>query len=248
MTTPAWLGASAGYPAYAGQINQFLGGHASTWRYSGSTLISSQATGTGVYETTASQYWAQSFNTGSSQTAIGQLGLQISTVGGSPTTPTISPLQVSLYADLGGPTGSPLATVSVGEPYVYSSPFWVSIPMSVAGLTSSTRYWMVTSPVGNGSAYYAWQKSNQVSGASLSTDGVTYNPQTFGLMYQVYDQSGTGQLTSFTDDNGARVTVLTYDTNNRVSTITEYATTQSGSVLTYTRTFTYSGAFLTGVN
>ncbi len=248
MTTPAWLGATAAYPSYAGQINQFLGGHASTWRYTGNTLISAQATGTGVYETTASQYWAQSFTTGSSQTALGQLGLQVSTVGGSPITPTISPLQLSLYADIGGPSGSPLATVSVGEPYVYSASFWVAVPLSATGLTSSTRYWMVTSPVGIGTAYYVWQKSNQPSGASLSTDGVTYTPQTFGLMYQVYDQSGSGQLTQFYEDNGARITLLTYDSQGRVSTITEYVTTQGGSVLTSARTLTYSGTYLTGVS
>lgn len=248
MSSPPWLGATAGFPAYAGQINQFLGAHPSAWRYSGATLVSSQSTGSGIYQTTASHYWAQSFTTGSSQTAIGQLGIQVSTVGGSPVTPTIAPLQVSLYADASGPTGSALATAVVNEPYVYSSPFWVSIPLSVTGLTASTRYWMVTNPVGNGTNYYVWQQSNQTSGASLSSDGVTYTPQGFGLMYQVYDQSGSGRIVQFNDDSGARVTVLTYDGSNRVSTISEYTTTQGASVLVSTRTLTYNGAYLTGVS
>ncbi len=250
MSTPAWLGATAGAsgPGLAAQVNQFLGTHASVWRYTGSTLVSAQATGAAVYETTASQYWAQAITTGSSQTVIGQLGLQVSTVGGSPTSATIAPLQVSLYADSSGPTGAALAGVTLAETYVYSAPFWLPVPLSVTGLTPSTRYWVVTAPVGNSSAYYVWQHSNQSTGALVSSDAVTWSNEAFGLMYQVYDASGTGQITSFTDDDGARVTVLTYDASNRVSTITEYTTAQGGALLTSTRTLTYSGAYLTGVS
>lgn len=229
--------------ANPGQVNQFLTTHTSTWLYSGVQLVSQQATGNATYLTTASQYLGQAFTTGSSQTVVGQVALQISTVGGSPTTNTITPLTVTLYADAFGvpdPT-TPIAASTLLETIVYSSPFWVTFPLA-AVVTSSTQYWLVVSPAGTGTNYYVWQESNQPAGAALSTDNATWTEQTFGLMYQIYDQTASGKIIYMYDDAGARWTHLTYDTSNRLSGITEFAVGQIGTTFLSTRTLTYGAA------
>lgn len=250
MATASWLAATIGQPTRPGQINQFLGSHTSAWLYSGNTLQSSQITGTGVFQSSHSEYLAQTFSTTAAQTTIGQVLLQISTVGGSPVTATIPPLTVSLYANLGGvPTGSAIAQTSVTEQYVYSQPFWVTVPLAVTGLTAATPYWLVVSPAGSATAYYVWQQSNQTTGAALSTDGLSWADQTYGFMFQVFDQTGTNwPPISLTDDNGARVTTFTYTTNNLLSTITESVIAQGGASFFSSRTISYSGILPTGVS
>lgn len=250
MTSPQWLAAAAGstYRAQAGQVNQFLVGHTSSWLYAG-TLQASQTTGTGVYSSTQGTYLAQPFATTANQTTIGQVWLQVSTVGGSPITATITPLTLTLYLDGGGtPTGSALASTTVNEQYVYSSGFWLQFPLGVTGLIGSTTYQLVLSPAGTGTAYYVWQHSNQVSGASTSTDGVTWTPQTYGLMYQVYDASTGGNVQFIWDDAGARWTRFSYDSLGRYSMISEYVIAQSGNAFQSSRTLSYTNLTLTGVS
>lgn len=251
MATASWLAATVGAPARPGQINQFLGSHTSAWLYSGNVLQSSQIIGSSVYQSSESQYMAQTFNTTASQTTIGQVLLQISTVGGSPVTATISPLTVSLYANSNGtPTGSPLASTTVTEQYVYSSPFWVTVPLATTGLTAATPYWLVVSPAGTGAAYYVWQQSNQTTGAALSADGLSWADQAYGFMFQVFDQGGADwPPVSLTDDDGARVTTFGYTANGLLSTITESVVAQSGTSFFSTRTISYGGgAYPTGVS
>lgn len=249
MATPAYLGASAGYPANAGAITQFTGAHNSQWLYS-PALVSAQATGSGTYQSLASSpYYAQRFTTGSAQSAIGQVALQISAVGGSPVTAAINPLTIALYAvNAGAPTGSALATSQVIEPYVYSQPFWCVIPLQATGLTPSTIYALVVSGSGPGSAYYAWQCSNQTSGALTSPDAATWSTVAYGLMYQIHDDStGAGPVQTIVDDAGARITTLTYS-GTTLTGITEYTQTQSGVALVSARTLSYaSNGLLKGV-
>lgn len=248
MAAPTWLAATAGQQGLAGQVNQFLGAHQSTWLYQGAAVVVSQATGSGLYVSTTGTYYAQRFTTASAQTVIGQVKLQVSTVGGSPLSATAAPLAVALYADGGGfPAGAALASTSVIEQYVYAAPFWVPVPLA-AGVTPSTPYWLVTSPAGAGPAYYAWQKSNQVSGASTSPDGSTWTPQAYGLMYEVLDQAPAGRLQFLYDDGGARWVALSYNAAGQVSQITETTAAQGGSTLAVSRTLTYSGGTLVGVS
>jgi hypothetical protein len=248
MTAPTWLGASAGYTALSGQVNQNLLTHNSVWSYSGSLVTTSAVTGTAVYTSTDALYLAQTFTTGASQTGIGQVWLQLSAVGGSPITATITPLVVSLYlAQFGLPTGSPIASATVVEQDVYTGPFWLSVPL-VASVSPTTSYYLVVSPAGTATAYYVWQQSNRPSGALTAPDGTTWTSQSFGYMYQIFDNSGTtGPLTSMVDDDGARYLQLTY-TSGQLTGTTEYVQTQNGVGLTQTRTFTYSGNQLIGVN
>jgi hypothetical protein len=243
---PAWLGASAGHGAQAGQVNQFLGGHNSVWLYAG-TQRAAQTTGTGIYQSTQSQWLAQQFTTAPGQTQIGAVWLQISAVGGSPASATIPPLTVSLYISSGGlPLGPALALTSTAEQVVYSAGFWLRVPLP-ATVTPLTVYQLVVSSAGATGHYYVWQQSNQVSGASASPDGITWSAQPFGLMFQVLDQTGGGPPQTLYDDNGARVTQFSYNAQNLVASITESVLAQDGSVATFTRGFTYTNGTLTGV-
>lgn len=250
MATVDWLAATIGQPTRPGQINQFLGSHSSAWLYSGNTQQAVGGSGTGVYQSSDGQYMAQTFNTTSAQTTIGQVLLQISTVGGSPINATISPLVVSLYANLNGvPSGTPIVSTTVTEQYVYLEPFWVTVPLAVTGLTAATPYWLVVSPAGSATAYYVWQQTSLTTGASLSPDGLSWSDQAYGFMFQVYDQTGTNwPPVSLTDDDGARVTTFTYTATNLLSTITESVVAQDGASFYSQRTISYSGVLPTGVS
>lgn len=248
-TVPTWLAATAGYDANAGVTGQFLGAHTSTFLYSGAQIISQRATGSGVYQSTQSQWLSQAFTTGSSQTAIGSINLQLSTVGGSPTLALIPVLTVGIYADDGSgllPTGSPLVTAQISNNYVYSSSFWVSIPLPLT-VTTSTNYHVVTNLVGSTGHYYTWQQSNQTAGAASAPDGVTWTASSFGLMYQLLDQTSTGLITAISEDGGAFLTTLAYNSLNQVTSITQFCTAQGGYIQS-SGTLSYTNGFLTGVS
>jgi YD repeat-containing protein len=242
--TPNWQAATSGQPGLAAQVNQYLGAHGSQWIYQGARA-DAQAAGSGLYVSTAGQYLAQAFTAAGGQTVTGQVWLQISAVGGSPVIPLIAPLIVSLYASL---PGAALVTVTVPEQYVYLAPFWLPVPLPAAGLTPGARYWVVTSPAGGVSAYYTWQESNQVSGASTSPDGITWTAQPYGMMYQVYDQSPAGPLTHLWEDSGSRWTAFGYDAAGRLTAITETTAAQAGGQLVSARALTYTDALVTGVS
>jgi len=243
----SWLAANPGQPTLAGQVNQFLSNHNVTYVYTGSQQAA-QTTGSAVYSTTSGQYLAQRFTTGSSQTTIGQVLLQVSAVGGSPITPTIPALSLSLYSDNAGTPGAPLGSVVAGEEYIYSSSFWATFPLAVSGLTPSTNYWLVTSPVGTASNYYAVQHSNQVSGASTSTNGSSWTAQSFGLMFQVFTNGTTGQIQYLYEDDGAAWAQFTYNSQGLISALTKCVAGQGGTALMSSRTFTFTNGLLTGVN
>lgn len=250
MAVASWLAATAGQRPQPGQLTQFLGGHSATFVHAGSTLQSSQATGDALYVSTASTYLTQEIVTGPAQTVIGSLGLQISTVGGSPVSATIPPLQVSLYASsLGLPTGSALASTTLAEQFAYSGPFWLTVPLAATGLAPSTPYQIVVAAAGTSSAYYVWQRSNQTAGAATSPDGATWAAQAYGFMYQVYDLAGTtGPPLYVLEDAGARVTQLTYNAAGQLTGIAETTAAQGGGTLYSSRTIAYSGRFPIGVS
>lgn len=250
MATAPWFAATVGQRPQPGQIGQLLGSHSSTWIYAGSSLQATQATGSGLYVSTASTYLAQEFITGATQTTIGSVSLQISAVGGSPITATIPALQVSLYASNSGlPTGAAMATATVAEQTVYSGPFWLPVLLIAAGLTPSTPYVLTVTAAGTSSAYYAWQQSNQTSGAATSPDGVNWSAQAYGLMFEVFDAAGTtGPPLYLIDDGGARITALTYNASGQLASITETTVAQGGGTLFSQRTLTYSNGLLIGVS
>lgn len=247
---PAWQAATAGHTGDAGAVNQFLGTHAAVFSY-GSTLAQQQATGSAKYVGTTNQYLAQQFTTSSTQTQLSAIALQVSTVGGSAVANPIPALQVSLYANAGGvPTGAALASASVSCQYVYGAPFWVPISLSKLTLSPSTTYHLVVAAAGDASHYYVWQRSNQPSGASTSTNGTTWTAASYGLMYQTFVPSTTGaRLQLITEDDGASWLSFAYDSYGQITTVTQYTTAQDPNApLLVTSTLTYSNGRLTGVS
>lgn len=245
---PAMLAQSSGYPTNAGAVGQFLGTHNAVCLYSGAVVQTSQATGSGIFQSTQSQWLSQTITTGAAQTVIGSIGLQLSTVGGSPTLPLIPPLTVALYADAGGlPSGPALASAVVSCQYVYGQPFWLQVPLGVT-VTASTVYHVATNLVGTSSHYYLWQQSNQLQGAAVAPDGVQWSLASYGLMYEVLDNTAAGQLMAVSEDAGALITQFTYTARGLVATVTQHALTQSGSSITSSGSLTYTNGLLTGVS
>lgn len=246
---PTWLSAAAGMPGNSGVINQLNGAHTTTFLYSGGMVTNSQTIGSGTYQGSQNNWTGQTIVTGSSQTAIGSVQLQLSVVGGSPTLNLVPVLTVALYADGNGlPAGSPIVSTNISNNYVYTAPFWVSIPLPATGLTPSTQYHIVTNLVGNASHYYTWQQSNQTSGAATSPDGNVWTFSTFGMMYQVLDQTSTGSITTVFEDNGALFTTLTYNTVGQITGVTQFVTAQGGGYLQSSGTLSYTNGILTGVS
>lgn len=237
---PSWLGATAGQGAQAGQINQLLGAHAVTYLYAATQRAAQSTAGSGSVNSNGT-WIAQSFTTAVGQTAVGRVVLTLA-VTGSPT-----PLTVGLYANSGGaPTGSALVSAAVPKEFLTGTGTAFSIPLP-ATVTASTTYWIVTTAVGSAGNLFSWSKSNQTSGASTSANGTAWTAQAYGLLYQVYDQTATGNLTHTFEDSGARWTGLGYNTNNSVKSLQEYTVAQSSGYIQANRTLTYSSGLLIGV-
>jgi hypothetical protein len=251
VTTNTWLGATATQPPKAQQVNAFLGVHASTELYA--AVQQSAVTTSGATTTSTNGLWlAQSFTTGSSQTAIGYIEGPISTT--TSTGANLSTTTLSLYANSGGaPTGSALASTTLTAEYAYLSTsngntnIFTIYPLPVTGLTASTTYWLVLHSTASTGAY-TWFRSAAASGASTSTNGTAWTAQTYGFRYAVYDQTASGLLTATWSDAGARWTASTYTSQNQISTYAEYTVGQTASGYTQGfRTFTYSNGLLTKV-
>jgi hypothetical protein len=249
-TTPDWLGAAPGSPGLAGQVNQFLGDHNSVITY-GEVQASTQGTGAAVYTGTDTSYLAQLITTAPAQTSISSVAIQLSTVGGSPVINNIPNLTISIFDSFSGaPTGAALTSVTLTETYIYSSPFWVSVPLTLGGLTGGTDYFIVTSMVGTSTNLYVWQRSTQTTGAFTSTDEVSWIPATYGLMYQVNEPGGSSTtVKQINEDDGARTTQFSYDADDQLISLVQFTATQggSGSFLT-APTFTYTNGLITGVS
>lgn len=238
MATPTWQAATSGQPPLAAHVNQFLGGHSFDAVCLGVQKAAQTTAGTGAVNSNGS-WIAQSFTTAAGQTQTGIVWLTLAVTG----TPT--PLTVSIYASSGGaPSGSPLVTTQVPREFVGSSAGLIPIPLPQYGLTASTTYWIVAQAVGDASDYFAWSKSNQISGASTSTNGASWTAQSYGLLYDVLDNAvGSRQITHVSESSGARWNWLLLDSTGRVSALWEYSAGPTpGGYLVSTRTFTYSSA------
>jgi hypothetical protein len=240
---PNWLAATPNQPPQAGQVNQFLGAHPTTYLYQGTLKDNQQTAGSGAV-TSNGTYIAQKFTTAIGQTAVGLAAVVLA----APGTPGAT-LPVSIYASSGGaPTGSPLLTANVAPEYANFAPSFVTIPLPLAGLTASTAYFLVTGPAGpNGTNCFSWSKSNQVTGAYTSTNGTTWTAQAYGMRFEIFDQSVTGPLTCTWEDAGARWTWLGYNASNQMNALSEYTAAQNAGYLQANRTLTYSGTSLIGV-
>jgi hypothetical protein len=247
MPTPTWQAATTGQLPRAAHVTQLLGSHASQILYAGVQRAAQTTAGTGNTSTNG-LYLAQSFTTASGQTAIGYVMIQLesNTSAGA----NLPPTTVGIYANSGGaPTGSALVSATLTAEYSNAAPANVTVPVPVTGLTASTTYWIVAAAAGSSTYSFSWNKSNQASGASTSANGSLWNAASYGFLFQVYDQTVTGQPACTWDDSGARWTWTGYTTQNQVSQYAEYTSGQTNSgYLQSFRTFTYTSGLPTGVS
>lgn len=249
--TPTWLAATTGQPGSAGQVNQFLGSHASVVLYA-AVQKAAQATAGATFTSTNGLFLAQSFATAVGQTTIGYVSVPITTT--TTTGASLATTTLSLYANsAGAPTGSALVSTTLTAEYAFNASggtntVSVIYPLPATGLTASTTYWLVLASAGNVTNNYTWFRSNQTSGASTSPTGVTWTAQTYGFKYAIFDQTASGLQTATWEDSGARWTAQTYSGTGEITTLAEYTVgqTASGYLQSY-RTLTYTGGLLTGV-
>lgn len=246
MTGPTWQAATAGQPPLVAHVNQLLGTHALQMLYTGTETSSQGTAGSG--NATSNGLWiAQQFTTGSSQTAIGYVGLNLNAT--TPNGANLAPWTVSIYANSAGlPSGPALVTTTATAEYVTTTPAVVIIPTPASGLAPSTTYWIVTTAAGNATYYYEWAHSNQSSGAATSTNGTTWTAQAYGLLYQVWDQTPILPLVATWEDGGARWTTQWTNPAGQITILGEYTAGQTTSgYLQSIRDLTYSNNVLTGV-
>lgn len=241
---PNWLGATAGQAPQAAQVNQFLGTHAATHLYAGTSIASvttSGATTTG----TNGLYLAQSFTM--SGTALGLVQGPISTT--TTTGANLAPTTLSLYANSSGaPTGSPLISTTITAEYAYATTsngntnVFTTYPLPITGLTNGATYWLVLASTSS-TGQFTWFRSASASGASTSPNGTTWTAQAYGFRFNVFDQSIVGQSTATYEDSGARWTATQYNTNGSIKNFSEYVVAQgTNQYVQGVRTYNYSGS------
>lgn len=238
MAAPSWSAATSGQPGLASQVNQFLAAHAVTCIYSGQFVSGQTTLGSGAVNTN-SLYIAQSFSS-SFATTVGRVALYLSHTG-SP-----GPVTVSLYGNSGSAPGTVIASTPLPLDFTGTSAAVVLIPLP-ATVTPSATYWIVLQAQGDASDYFSWSKSNQVSGASTSSNGTSWTAQGYGLYYEVLDQTTILPLIHTWEDSGNRWTSLSY-TSGQLTGLSEYTTGQTAAgYLAVTRALTYTSGDLTGV-
>jgi hypothetical protein len=241
MATPSWLAATTGQRPAAGQVNQFLGTHADTLVYTGASF-SSQTTAGSSNIFSYQVYAAQSFTPSASQT-LGRVALEIAMDATPP------PWTISIQTNsAGAPSGTVLASTTIPYDATSHTPGFISIPLPCS-LSASTQYWIVSNLVGTSGNNFKWLTSNQTSGASTSPDGITWTAQSYGLLYNCYNNSPlVPPLVHTYEDSGARWTTWSWNAASQPAALAEYTVGQTSTGYLYSsRTFGYSGSSLTSV-
>lgn len=251
MTTPIWQAPTSGQAPLAAHVNQLLCGHTIVNLYTGTQTSAVTTNGT-AHTNSNSLYMAQSFTTAAGQTAIGYISAPIGSYNASGS--TLGTMTINLYANSAGtPTGSPIVTTTITTEYVQKitsgvDTVYVSYPLPATGLSPSTTYWIVTTPAGDGANHYTWRQSASVSGASTSTNGTTWTAQSYGLQYQVFDQTASGNKVHSWEDGGARWTYTAYNNSGTISYYAEYTVGQTAAgYVQSSRSLSYTSALLTAV-
>lgn len=242
MATPNWLGASSNSAPQANQVNQFLGTHASTVIYTG-TSQGSSTTLAGSATNSNGLYIAQTFTPGSNQTI--QRWILTLAVTGSPN-PLIFSIQTN---NAGAPSGTILTSTTIPAQFVAGSAGQLSVPTGAAALTSGTQYWFVFNAVGDVSNFYSVSRTTAASGASTSPNGSTWTAQAYGLYYQRFDASVVTPIVHTYEDSGVRWTTLGVNATSRALTsLNEYTVAQAANdYVSSVRTFTSTNGLLTSI-
>lgn len=251
--TPDWVGANAGSALFAGQVNQFMGGHQANILFQANIRAqSSTATATSTNQTCTSLYVGIPFTTTSTQTTVGYISLNM--ICSNPGSPTTSlPITVGVYPDSGSNSPvitSPLVLTTLTREFVFQAPYPLLIPIPVTGLTPSTKYWIVTTPGPNDGVNYRIVQATTTSGGvcSTSSNGTTWTAQAFGLAYAIYDQVPLSvqnlgsSIVGTWEDGGQRWTVQfrktsgTAPVNNFITSVYEYTAGQAG-IMSYVQSY-----------
>lgn len=250
VTSNTWLGATTGQLPTAAQQQAFLGVHKTQMLYAG--VQQAGQTTNGSTSTSSNGLWlAQSFTTGASQTTVGYVIVPVTTTTTSGS--SLGTTTLALYANTSGaPSGSPLVSTTVTAEYANlasggTATSRLIYPLPATGLTAATQYWLVLQSTASAGSY-TWYQSNQASGASTSPNGTAWTAQTYGFVYQVFDQTAAGQLTAVWEDSGARWQALYYGTTGEVSSLGQYTLAQGGGYQQGYRTLSYSGGLLQKVS
>jgi len=239
MAAPAWIAATSGQPPRAAHVDQYLVSHAATYLYAGTQQGGQTTLGSGSAATNG-LFLAQSFTAGSNF-SLGRAVLYLALTG-LPATTTVS-IQTSTGS---APTGTALVSTTLPPAMVPASAATVSVPLPCS-LASGTAYWIVVAVAGDASDFYAWSKSNQVTGASTSTNGTSWTAQSYGFYYSLWDQSAVPPLVHSYDDAGARWTTWGWSGAEPTS-LAEYTAGQTASgYMTSSRSLSYSGGALVSV-
>lgn len=240
MATPNWQGASTGIRPQAAQINQFLGSHTVTIVYAGTSFASQTTAGAGGTNSNG-LYLAQSFNTGGSS-GMSRVVLTLAVTG------TPNPATVSIQSDNAGvPSGTVLGSTVLPPTFVAGSATAISIPV-FAAVAAATQYWIVINAVGDVSNFYAWSRSNQVSGASTSPNGSTWTAQGYGFLYNCFVWAYVGAPVHSYEDGGLRWATFATNASGALSNLSEYTTAQAANdYVTSIRAFTYTNGNLTSI-
>lgn len=250
VTSSTWLGSTAGQLPAAAQQAAFLGIHRSQMLYAG--VQQAGQTTNGSTSTSSNGLWlAQSFTTGGAQTAVGYVIVPVTTTSTSGS--TLATTTLALYANgAGAPTGSALASTTLTAEYANLASGGTATnrliyPLPVTGLSAATTYWLVLHSTASTGAY-TWYRSNQVSGASTSTNGTSWTAQSYGFVHQVFDQTASGLLTAIWEDSGARWQALTYSAVSELASMGQYTVAQASGYVQGYRGLSYSNGLLQKVS
>jgi hypothetical protein len=232
MSAPTWRAPQSGQAVQAGDINQFLGLHATTYIATGALFDFESTTGASSVPLQASgtfQYAQQVFANSTFPGRLGYVGAYLQAVGSG------ADVTITLFATTSGvPTTQVTSTVASqvvlpAEFIPTGAPGVCYAPLPISGLTPSTIYAMVLTSPGTASNYVTWQKSVR-TGAAFSGNGSGggWVSQPFGMRYELWAGPGIGslgqdgRLAFVFEDGGARWSQFVRTPNGTIATVREY--------------------------
>jgi hypothetical protein len=227
MTSPTWSAATPGQSMLAGQVNQFLVAHSSTFTYVGSQIITSTP-GTAGDELGASGQMAFRFESPSYSASLSWVGLALGAIGAG------CDVYLTLQGDTGGaPDSNILASCFIPAEWLtmglQSTIPTSGFPLNYA-MVASTFYNIVLTPVGSlapGVNDVILTRSTDVGGAYIF-DGVGWTAQSYGYAISINSTlqtltATTQNLVNVYEDNGGLHKRYQYDVNNLVASVKEWA-------------------------
>lgn len=254
MATPTFHAPKVNDTLSSSDINQFLTTHAASLLNQGRTQVSYLVTATGGQNTntgTVAQWLAQPFVTGSSQTTITRIEINIKNTGGGADT------NVELRTDdgSGNPSNTILFTCSLPLDFQPSTTAaWVSIPCNVTGLTASTRYHIVIDGTSvSTTAFCRWSTAATSVNAGLKSASGTggWSSVAVTFLFNVFAGS-QGVVRNVIEDcpvggPPAKWTGIDYTTSARDGSSVPITIRESVGTLRSIRTLAYSSGQLISV-